>query len=314
MKAMASTPTESRITVAGEALVDLVIQPNGDVTATLGGAPFNTARAAARLGAPVRFVGALSTDRFGSLLAAQLEADGVHVASARTDLPTTLAAAELDDAGAASYRFYIDGTSAPALEPGDTVSIGSGIFFTGGLGLVLQPMADTVLAMVKAVGDSTTVVFDINCRPKVVGDRAAYLNRVNQLLKRADIVKVSDDDLAYLSPGISVLDAAHQLRAASGAAVLVTAGASTTSIVTGDSVIEVPVAPLDSPVVDSIGAGDTFGGALVAWWMASGRGRPDVDAEGLQQAVLAAHEAAAVVVTRRGANPPRRAELPDDWV
>ena len=314
MKAMAATPTESRITVAGEALVDLVIQPDGDVTATLGGAPFNTARAAARLGAPVRFVGALSTDRFGSLLAAQLEADGVRVASARTDLPTTLAAAELDDAGAASYRFYIDGTSAPALEPGDTVSIGSGIFFTGGLGLVLQPMADTVLAMVKAVGDSTTVVFDINCRPKVVGDRAAYLDRVNQLLKRADIVKVSDDDLAYLSPGMGVLDAAHQLRAASGAAVLVTAGASTTSIVTGDSVIEVPVAPLDSPVVDSIGAGDTFGGALVAWWMASGRGRPDVDAEGLQQAVLAAHEAAAVVVTRRGADPPRRAELPDDWV
>jgi fructokinase len=314
MKAMAATPTESRITVAGEALVDLVIQPDGDVTATLGGAPFNTARAAARLGAPVTFVGALSTDRFGSLLAAQLEADGVHIASARTDLPTTLAAAELDDAGAASYRFYIDGTSAPALEPGDTASIGSGIFFTGGLGLVLQPMADTVLAMVKAVDDSTTVVFDINCRPKVVGDRAAYLDRVNQLLKRADIVKVSDDDLAYLSPGMGVLDAAHQLRAVGGAAVLVTAGASTTSIVTGGRVTEVPVAPLDSPVVDSIGAGDTFGGALVAWWMASGRGRPDVDAKGLQQAVLAAHEAAAVVVTRRGADPPRRAALPDDWV
>lgn len=314
MKAMAATPTESRITVAGEALVDLVIQPNGDVTATLGGAPFNTARAAARLGAPVTFVGALSTDRFGSLLAAQLKADGVHVASARTDLPTTLAAAELNDAGAASYRFYIDGTSAPALESGDTAPVGSGIFFTGGLGLVLQPMADTVLAMVKAVDDSTTVVFDINCRSKVVGDRAAYLNRVNQLLKRADIVKVSDDDLAYLWPGMGVLDATHQLRAASGAAVLVTAGASMTSIVTGDSVIEVPVAPLGSPVVDSIGAGDTFGGALVAWWMASGRGRPGVDAEGLQQAVLAAHEAAAVVVTRRGAGPPRRAELSDDWV
>ena len=314
MKAMAATPTESRVTVAGEALVDLVIQPDGDVTATLGGAPFNTALAAARLGAPVTFVGALSTDRFGSLLAAQLEADDVHIASARIDLPTTLAAAELDDAGAASYRFYIDGTSAPALEPGDTASIGSGIFFTGGLGLVLQPMADTVLAMVKSVDDSTTVVLDINCRPKVVGDRAAYLDRVNQLLKRADIVKVSDDDLAYLSPGMGVLDAAHQLGAVGGAAVLVTAGASMTSIVTGGSVTEVPVTPLDSPVVDSIGAGDTFGGALVAWWMASGRGRPDVDAEGLQQAVLAAHEAAAVVVTRRGADPPRRAELPDDWV
>ncbi len=312
--AMTATPVESSITVAGEALVDLVIRTDGEVTATLGGAPFNTARAAARLGAPVTFVGALSIDRFGSLLAAQLEADGVHIASVRTDLPTTLAAAELDDSGAASYRFYVDGTSAPALEVGDTEAAGSGIFFTGGLALVLQPMADTLLAMVDSVDDSTTVVFDVNCRPKVVGDRSAYLDRINRLLRRADIVKVSDDDLAYLSPGVDVLDAARQLRAVGGAAVLVTAGASTTSIVTGDGVIEVPVAALGAPVVDSIGAGDTFGGALVAWWLASGRGRADVDAEGLQQAVLAAHAAAAVVVTRRGADPPRRAELSDDWV
>ena len=311
MKPMAATTTESRITVAGEAVVDLVIQPDGDVTATLGGAPFNTARAAARLGAPVTFIGTLSTDRFGSLLAAQLEADGVHIASVRKDLPTTLAAAELDDAGAASYRFYIDGTSAPALELGDTASVGPGVFFTGGLGLVLQPMADTVLAMMKAVDDSTTVFFDINCRPKVVGDRTSYLERVNQLLMRADIVKVSNDDLAYLSPGIDVIDAAHQLRAVGGATVLVTAGASTTSIFGENGLIEVPVAPLGSSVVDSIGAGDTFSGALLAWWMASSRGRSDF--EGLQQAVLAAHQAAAVVVTRQGAEPPRRTELPNDW-
>jgi fructokinase len=314
MTAMTALTVESCITVAGEALVDLVIQPDGEVTATLGGAPFNTARAAARLGAPVTFVGALSTDRFGSLLAAQLTADGVHIASARTDLPTTLAAAEVDGSGAASYRFYIDGTSAPALESGDTAPVSSGIFFTGGLGLVLQPMADTVLAMVDSVDDSTTVVFDINCRPRVVGDRAAYLDRINRLLRRADIVKVSDDDLAYLSPGVDVLDAARHLGAVGGAAVLVTAGASTTSIVAGDGVIEVPVAPLSAPVVDSIGAGDTFGGGLVAWWMASGRGRADVNAVDLQQAVLAAHAAAAIVVTRRGADPPQRAELPDDWV
>jgi fructokinase len=314
MGAMSAAPFESGITVAGEALVDLIIEPDGGVTATLGGAPFNTARAAARLGAPVTFVGALSIDRFGSLLAAQLEADGVRIASTRTDLPTTLAAVEVDGSGAASYRFYIDGTSAPALESGDTASVSSGVFFTGGLGLVLQPMADTVLAMVDSVDDSTTVVFDINCRPNAVGDRAAYLDRIDRLLRRADIVKVSNDDLAYLSPGVAVIDAARQLRAVGGAAVLVTAGASATSIVTEDEVIEVPVAALDAPVVDSIGAGDTFGGALVAWWIASGRGRADIDAEGLQRAVLAAHVAAAVVVKRRGADPPRRADLSDDWV
>ena len=101
----------------------------------------------------------------------RLEADGVHIASARTDLPTTLAAAELDGSGAASYRFYVDGTSAPALEVGDTEAAGSGIFFTGGLGLVLQPMADTVLAMVDSIGDAELVVgaelvFSLEQRPR----------------------------------------------------------------------------------------------------------------------------------------------------
>ena len=303
------------IRVVGEALIDLVIQPDGVVSAALGGAPFNTARAAARLGAAVEFGGTLSTDRFGSMLAAQLVADGVSVTASRTDLPTTLAAAELDDNGAASYRFYIDGTSVPALAADATPNsqIPVTVFFTGGLALVLQPMAETVLGMIRDADAATLIVVDINCRPKIIGDRDAYLNTVRQALSRADVVKVSDDDLEYFDPGTEPIDAARTLLDDGPKVVLVTAGAAGTSIVTSDGVIEVPIGKLAGPLVDTIGAGDTFGGGLLAWWQAAGLGRTGMTHETLVQAVRAAQAAAAVVVTRQGADPPLRSDLPDDW-
>ena len=139
------------IVVIGEALVDLVIAPSGAVEAALGGAPYNTARATARLGADVEFVGCLSVDRFGSLLRERLDADGVGTTHAvATDAPTTLAAAEIDDDGSAAYRFYFDGTSAPLVGPQDagaaTAALGpNDVLFTGGLGLVLEPMASSVM-------------------------------------------------------------------------------------------------------------------------------------------------------------------------
>ena len=100
------------IIVAGEALVDLIIRTDGTVEAALGGAPFNTARAAGRLGSDVEYLGTLSLDRFGMMLAEQLAADGVGTRwTHRSERPTTLAAAELDHTGAATYRFYVEGTS-----------------------------------------------------------------------------------------------------------------------------------------------------------------------------------------------------------
>jgi len=303
----------SRVTVVGEALVDLVIAPDGTVVAKLGGAPFNTARAAARLDAPVTFVGALSTDRFGSMLAAQLEADDVDAVSARTDLPTTLSAAELDESGAASYHFYIDGTSAPSLLLPDAGAIEPGILFTGGLALELQPMADSVLGIIDQVDPSTLVVVDINCRPRIIRDRDAYLATVRRALARADVVKVSDEDLEYIHPGTEPIDAARRLLDNGPKVVLVTAGGAGTSIVTTDGVVEVPVGKLAAPVVDTIGAGDTFGGGLVAWWHGAGLGRNGMTHDALVRAVRAAHAAAAVVVTRQGADPPHRADLPEDW-
>ncbi len=300
------------IVVVGEALVDLVIDPHGNVTAALGGAPFNTARACGRLGAAAAFVGAISVDRFGAMLAAQLERDGVTIEHApRCDAPTTLAAAELDERGAATYRFYFESTSAPSL----TSVIGDphpSVLFTGGLGLLLEPMASTVEALVEAAAVGCAVMIDVNCRPRIVPNRDDYVARVERVLRRADVVKVSDEDLAYIHPGAATLDAARSVLALGPKAVLVTAGGGAVHVITGDGEVEVPVPRLT--VVDTIGAGDSFGGGFLAWWQASGRPVADLGSpEALVPAVRAAVQVAGIVVTRRGADPPWRHELPDDW-
>lgn len=312
------------ITIVGEALIDLVIDPRGEVTAALGGAPFNTARACGRLGVDVSFVGALSDDRFGSMLRDQLVADGVDVAGAPVvSLPTTLAAAELDDRGTARYRFYIDGTSAPSIVSVPVLD-GTDVVFTGGLALVLEPMATAVEAMIASPADpladpaterragSTMVVVDVNCRPMVVADRERYVDRVRRVVGRSHIVKVSDEDLAYLSPGVDAVTAARELLASGPRVVLLTRGGDGVHVIahTGESFV--PVVPVE--VVDTIGAGDTFGGALLAWLTLHDVALDDLDDLAvLGAAVRAANTAAGVACTRRGADPPRRADLPADW-
>ncbi len=299
------------IVVVGEALVDLVIDLDGTVTAKLGGAPFNTARACGRLGAPVAFVGAISDDRFGTMLAAQLEADKVSIEFVpRVTMPTTLAAAELDDRGTANYRFYINGTSSPALSEVPVVS--PTVLFTGGLGLVLQPMADTVELLVAEAADDCVVMIDVNCRPLVIADRDAYVACVHRVLSGADLVKVSDEDLAYLAPGVEHLAAARALLDFGPRAILLTAGGDAVHVLTADGDASVPVQRVE--VVDTIGAGDSFGAGFLCWWMESGNSVDDLGSlEQLVPAIRAAAAVAGIVCGRRGADPPWRNELPSAW-
>lgn len=300
------------IAVIGEALIDLVVGPGGQVTATPGGAPFNTARTCGRLGADVAYVGAVSTDRFGLLLADRLAADGVSLDRVvRVDEPTTLAAAELDESGAATYRFYIDGTS--VLELPGTVDLGGArAVFTGGLGLGLEPIATTIERLLTGAPDGCLTMIDINCRPVTITDRASYLARLERVLARADIVKVSDDDLEYLAPGRSPVDAATEMLDRGAHVVLLTAGAGNVEVLTAEGRFDVAVEPVS--VVDTIGAGDAFDGGFLAWWIGSGRGRADLSsAADLRSAVEAATAVAGLTCTRRGADPPHRADLPPGW-
>ena len=300
------------IVVIGEALIDLVVGPGGQVSATPGGAPFNTARTCGRLDADVEYIGAVSTDRFGLLLADRLTTDGVSLDQVvRVDEPTTLAAAELNESGAATYRFYIDGTS--VLELPTTVDLsGAQALFTGGLGLGLDPIATTIEQLFTGAPTDCLTMLDINCRPATITDRPRYLARVERMLARADIVKVSDDDVEYLTPARAPLDAAAEMLERGARVVLLTAGVGPVEVLTAEGRFQVAVEPV--PVVDTIGAGDAFDGGFLAWWIGSGRGRSDLSISAdLRSAVEAANAVAGLTCTRRGADPPRRADLRPDW-
>ena len=304
------------ITVAHEALIDLIVDPAGHVDPRLGGAGFNATRAVARLGWPVAFLGRLAGDRFGQLIRADLDQHGVRIAiEAPSVAPTTLALVDLDPAGVPSYHFYLDGTSAAAVGPGEAVlPEGTTAVHAGSLCLVMEPVGTSTEHMMVSAPDSVTVMLDPNCRPTAIASRQDYLDRLTRILHRADIVKVSTEDLAYLYPGQDAGAAAAELLAPGPACVVVTDGGAPVRAFAGGQQIRADVPAV--PVVDTVGAGDSFGGAFLTWWIGNGLSRSDLgDPEAVRGATQAAILASVVTCTRRGAEPPWAYELAgrDGW-
>jgi fructokinase len=294
------------IAVAGEALMDLVIDPSGSVVAVPGGGPFNAARVVARLGSPCRFLGRLSDDSLGIRLRTTLERDGVKVVVGDpVAAPTTLAVAEVDGTGAARYRFYLDGTSAGELRPEhvpDAVHAGISGLLLGGLGLVLEPMATTLLELTSRLPAHVVVMVDPNCRPHAIPDPPAYRRRLAEFLVRADVVKVSTEDLQFLDPGASTARAARALLTHGPRVALVTDGAGPVTAYTDVSEVSVPVPSV--VVVDTVGAGDAFAAGFLAWWVGRSRSREDLmDPRTLREATVAAVEVATATCTGQGAHP-----------
>jgi len=300
------------ILVGGEALYDLVIDEVGAVTGDPGGGPFNTARTIGRLRRPVAFLGRLSTDRLGATHERMLAADGVRLnAIVRSPDPTTLALASLDDAGSASWSFYVDGTAAAGLTVDDALTAVPdhvAALHVGTLGLVLEPLATALEAVVERLAGRTMVVVDPNVRAQVIDDEPAFRARLERVIARSDLVKVSAEDLAWLDRDRSPAAAARALLERGPTAVLLTRGADGATVVTAGA--DTPIAPVRAQVVDTIGAGDAFGGAFVAWWASHELGRSDLARDEL---VIAAARFGAVVaartVARAGASPP---QLPAD--
>lgn len=306
------SPGPDGVVITGEALIDLVLSPDGGLAGHPGGGPYNVARTIGRLEQPVTYLGRLSTDAFGRRLRAELGADGVALdAVVATDTPTTLALAELDAAGGAQYEFYDVGTSAPGLtleEAATVLPAGLGMLYVGTLGLVFEPMATTLEALVGRVGHETLVALDPNCRPSMIDDPAAYRARLARLLARTDVVKASGDDLEWLDPGADTVAAARGLIGHDGAVALVTLGADGALVVSRDEVRELPSPAVE--VVDTIGAGDAFMGGFLACWRRNGLGRADVrDVEQVASAAAFACEVAALTCARAGADPPRLQDL-----
>jgi fructokinase len=298
------------VVVAGEALVDLVPEPGGALRPLLGGGPFNTARALGRLGVPTAFVGAVSRDPFGNQLAATLAADGVRLEDTlRTELPTSLAVAHLDAAGSATYRFYFGGSSAESLTPAVAVAAlphRTSAIFAGGLGLVLEPLSSAVDAIVERAASHALVMVDPNVRPSLIHDWESYSARLKRIVCRADVVKVSDDDLRALAPGRAPETVARALLEQGPSLVLLTLGAD--GAIAFGSFGSRRVAAPRVTVADTIGAGDTFSGCWLGRWFEAGF--PLSDADAVQDATEFACRAAAVACSRQGAVPPRRQDIP----
>ncbi len=295
------------IVSCGEALVDMV--PD----AVPGGGPMNVAIAAARLGAPTAFVGGISNDAYGDLLWQHLEANGVDVRPCqRHDAPTARAIVQRDPE--LSFRFEGTHTADTLLDAADLSMLGPGprIVHGGTLGMFRGRTADT-LARLVACHDGL-VSLDPNIRPEIIDDRDEWDRRHARWLTHTDIYKASDDDLSWIWPDRSHESAARTLISEGVSAVVITRGAAGLSIVTADGEVEVGSPRVD--VVDAVGAGDTIVAAVLASILELGAATSRAALRTLQLSdwkMIAQRSvgAAAITCSRRGADPPYRAEL--DW-
>jgi fructokinase len=300
----------ARIVVVGESLVDIVHRATEPPVEIPGGSPANVAITLGRLGRTPVLVTRLAEDERGSRVRRWLSASEVDVVAV-TGTRTSTAEARLDSAGAARYDFDIewdlDGFDASDVADAALVHVGS-------IAAVLEPGATHVSELIGAVRDRATITYDPNVRPALISHPAAVRRRVEEIVALADIVKASDDDVRWLHPGRDVEDVARQWQARGPAVVVVTLGADGALAVTRDGVLRIPAEP--AVVVDTVGAGDTFMGTLIDGVVSAGAASAALRRPGggiplstLHDILTRCARAAAITVSRRGADPPRIADL-----
>ena len=296
-----------RFAVVGEALVDVVVPPGGEPRRSPGGSPMNVAVGLARLDLDTVLVTEVGDDDAGRLVLDHLRGSGVEVdeSSVVAGSPTSTATARLDEHGAASYDFDLRWTLGPrALPPGATA------LHVGSLGAAMRPGRDSVVDLVtQAARGGLMVTFDPNARPTITPDAEQAWADVREVAAASDVVKLSDEDLEFLQPGARFAEVAERLLGGRTKLVVVTAGGTGAFAASADGSVEVVSRPVD--VMDTVGAGDSFMAALLAVVVEHGLDR--LDGPRLRAYLAAAHQAAAVTVSRRGADPPRRDELPSGW-
>jgi fructokinase len=297
----------ARFVVVGEALVDIVVPAEGEPRHSPGGSPLNVAVGLARLGVDTLLMTEVGDDDDGRLVLDHVRASGVALdpAAVVPGSRTSTATARLDEHGAASYSFDLRWTLASRRLPEDATAL-----HVGSLGTTLRPGRDSVVELVgQATRAGLLVTFDPNARPSVTPDAQQAWQDVREVAAAADLVKLSDEDLAFLRPGATVADAAEALLGGRTKLVVVTCGGTSAFAASAAASVEVQSRPVD--VADTVGAGDSFMAALLTVVVEHGLDRLD---EGrLASYLTAAHQAAAVTVSRRGADPPRRDELPPGW-
>ena len=294
--------------MVGEVLIDLL--PDGDKQkAVVGGGPANTAVALSKLGIKAQFINGISTDAYGSTCRQYLESAGVLLDFVNySSKPTCTATVTLDKAGGASYQFLIDETSTFDYQLDqlpDPQKQAPSLLHIGTLVCAIEPCASTLHQWVTGFKQSVPVVYDPNIRPSVIADRTLYLKQVLRWVSLSSVVKLSLDDLNWLYPGKSLDDVAKEFIGMGVKIVVVTLGDAGIVAITKDE--KVAVEAVKTKVVDTVGAGDTVGAILVEAIIKYGLEK--LTGQLLTDTLNRAAAAAAITISRAGANPPTQAEL-----
>ncbi len=309
------------IVVCGEALFDVFATREAaasfDLSACQGGSPFNLATGVARLGGSASFFGGLSRDMFGRKLYAALEAEGVDLSAApRPDAPTALVMVSVDERGVPVYTFYGSGTAERAVGLADLEAIPGNVeaIHVGSYCMVVEPVASSLRALVERQRGRSLIVYDPNVRLTIEPDVDKWRDTLRWMQRRSDVLKVSEEDIHALYPGMRVDTFIAESLEAGVALVVVTWGERGVVAVTRSQLaVEVPAVPVT--VVDTVGAGDTFQAGLLAWLQRAGKlTRQAVEGlvqDELVEALRFAARAAAITCSRRGADLPYTSELAD---
>jgi fructokinase len=296
------------IWVCGEALIDLIPQDHQKI-AIVGGGPANTAKALARLGFDSYFIDGISSDAFGQMIKSELAHDGVNLKYVHwSDKQTCTADVTLDKVGVGSYVFTIDGTATFDFTDEwlpDPIKASPAALQIGTLATIVEPGCSVLFEWAKKVSQICPVIFDPNVRSSVLPDRKIYIEQVEKWNSISTVIKVSEDDLAWLFPEQDQIGIAEKWLAAGAKLVVITKGSYGIIGVTNSDVVSVPGVKVD--VVDTVGAGDTVGAIIVEAIVEKG-----VDAlqgEVLRQVLVRATKAAGITCSRAGANPPTRSEI-----
>jgi fructokinase len=298
----------NQVWVCGEVLIDLI--PDGtERRAVVGGGPANTAKALAKLGIDAQFIDGISTDKYGQMALKQLHKDGVLLDFVKfSDKPTCLAIVSLNKQGGASYEFVIEGTATfdfSATWLPDPVANKPSLLHIGTLVTAIEPAASVLFEWAKQVAKVSPVVFDPNIRPAVMSDRAEYVKQVERWVSISSSVKVSDDDIYWLYPGVELDLIANRWLSMGPELVVVTFGDKGLTGYRKDEKVAVDAKKV--VVADTVGAGDTVGAILVEAIIEDGLDK----LTGMRLSVMLdrAAKAAAITVSRTGALPPSKDEI-----
>ncbi|GAB3469175.1 carbohydrate kinase [Massilia terrae] len=307
------------IVVCGEALFDVFPEQQTrtglQLSARIGGSPFNLAVGLARLGVPPLFFGGLSNDLFGQRLASALTEEQVDISAApRLDAQSALVMVSVDNRGVPAYGFYGTGTAERSLVEADIARVpkNAGVIHVGSYCMVCKPVANALRALVERQQGQSVIVYDPNIRLSIEPSVSLWRETLEWMLPRTGVLKVSDEDLNYLYPGQSAEDFIAVALRAGVQLVVVTRGSAGALAATAHGVRAV-ISAVPVRVVDTVGAGDTFQAGLLSWLWRKGFLQKDglrgLDIKALETALRFAACAAAITCSRRGADLPHLSEV-----